>query len=310
MSAVSNVLSQLKQRRLWPVAILLVAALVAVPFALAKDPEQAPPAPAPVAQDGEDVLASQPIVTPAAATAARRKVLGTAKNPFGFAETETGSGAPADSATVAKADDAKTTTTVTDTASTPTGQSPATGGSSPGVAPAPTTPGTPTKPAKTYDKYDLTVRFGDSEGGSSKMTLKRLQPLPKTDLPALIYLGVSKDGKRAIFLLEQGVQVVGDGECDPTPEDCETLRLRAGETEFLDVVDETGATTAQYQLDLVKIHKGKTASASKATASSKAGRELLADRGRVPFRFDADSGTLERRPGVVGDVARTTASLG
>ena len=38
------------------------------------------------------------------------------------------------------------------------------------------------------------------------MTLKRLQPLPKSDLPALIYLGVSKDGKSAKFLLEQGVR--------------------------------------------------------------------------------------------------------
>ena len=89
----------------------------------------------------------------------------------------------------------------------------------------------------------------------------------------------------------------------PTPEDCETLRLRAGETEFFDVVDETGNITAQYQLDLVKIHKGETASASKAAASSKAGRELLAERARLPFRFDVDSGTLERRPGAAGDVA-------
>ena len=76
------------------------------------------------------------------------------------------------------------------------------------------------------------------------------------------------------------------------------------------MVDEAGAPTAQYQLDLLKIHKGKTASAAKASASSKAGRELLAGRDRVPFRFDVGSGTLERRPGVVGDVARTAASLG
>ena len=72
----------------------------------------------------------------------------------------------------------------------------------------------------------------------------------------------------------------------------------------------TGSTTAQYQLDLVKIHKGTTASAAKASASLKAGRKLLAERGRLPFRFDVDSGTLERRSGVVGDVARSTASIG
>ena len=72
--------------------------------------------------------------------------------------------------------------------------------------------------AKTYDKYDLTVRFGASDSGDLKrMTLPRLQPLPKDELPALIYLGVSKDGKSAMFLLEKGVEAVGDGDCDPTP---------------------------------------------------------------------------------------------
>jgi hypothetical protein len=308
MSAMSNVLRQLKQRRLWPVAILLVAALAAIPLALAKEPEPAPPAPAPLADEGDDILASQPIVTPAteADRAARRKVLGTAKNPFGVVETETGSAAAVDSAGANQADDTTTTTTKSPSSDAPSAPAPG------GGTVAPTSPATPADPAptrKAYDRYDLTVRFGDSSASPTRSTLKRLQPLPDAELPALIYLGVYKDGKSAIFLLEKGVEAVGDGECEPSPQACETLRLAAGETEFLDVVDETGAVTAQYQLDLVKIHKGETASASKASASSKAGRELLAERARLPFRFDVDSGTLERRPGVVGDVARSTASL-
>ena len=304
MSVISNIGRQLRERRLWPAAILLVAALVAVPVVLAKDPETPPPVA--VVETEADSVTEEPIVTMASVDAVNeRKVLGKAKNPFGMPKQPetTPTDQPSDS--VLPQDTDKGTTGGTGGSTT---TPPSTG---PGVAPGvPVAPTTPTTPAKSYDKYDLTVRFGDSASSPSKMTLKRLQPLPKSDLPALIYLGVSKDGKSAMFLLEQGVEVVGDGECDPTPEDCETLRLRAGETEFLDVVDETGNTTAQYQLDLVKIHKGETASASKASASSKAGRELLAERARLPFRFDVDSGTLERRPGVVGDVARSTASLG
>jgi hypothetical protein len=308
MSFFSNIGRQLVERRLWPVAILLVAALAAVPVVLAKDPAT-PPATAVAEAEGENVLAEAPIVTPASIDAVNsRKVLGKAKNPFGMPKPPKTAPSDKPSASVLPQDEKDPGKGTGSTGSTP----PSSGGTTSPVAPvAPTTPTTPAEPAKTYDKYDLTVRFGESAGAPSKMTLKRLQPLPNDEkLPALIYLGVSGNGKEAIFLLEQGVEVVGDGECDPTPDACETLRLAAGETEFLDVVDETGATTAQYQLDLVKIHKGKTASASKATASSQAGRELLADRGRVPFRFDADSGTLERRPGVVADVARTTASLG
>ena len=305
MSFISNIGRQLVERRLWPVAALLVAALVAVPVVLAKDPETPPAEPVtPVAE--KSALEQDPIVSMASIDQVNdRRVLGKAKNPFGMPKQPNSSPSDEPSESVLPEDQADSPSGGSDPGTTPPS------GGAPVVTPGvPVGPSQPTKPAKTYEKYDLTVRFGDSASTPSRMTLNRLQPLPKTDLPALIYLGVSKDGKSALFLLEQGVEVVGDGECDPTPEDCETLRLKAGETEFLDVVDATGNTTAQYQLDLLKIHKGETASASKASASSKAGRDLLAERGRLPFRFDVDSGTLERRSGVVGDVARATASIG
>ena len=147
------------------------------------------------------------------------------------------------------------------------------------------------------------------------MTLPRLQPLPKDDLPAVIYLGVTQGRQvRHLPAREGRLRPSATATATPTPEDCETLRLRVGETEFLDVVDEQGNVTSQYQLDLVKIHKATTSSAAAATASSKRGRELLARRasssGRPAYRFDASSGTLERRAGAVGAVARTTASIG
>lgn len=83
MSPVQNVWRQLVQRRLWPVAIVLVAGLLAVPVLLASDPEPVPAPPAPVAQT-DDELAVRPIVSMASAeqAAARHRVLGTAKNPF------------------------------------------------------------------------------------------------------------------------------------------------------------------------------------------------------------------------------------
>ena len=101
---------------------------------------------------------------------------------------------------------------------------------------------TPTEPGpapKSYDKYDLTVRFGASDTGDLKrMTLPRLQPLPKDDLPVVIYLGVSKDGKSAHVPAGEGRGGRRRRRLRPDPEDCETLRLGVGETEFLDVTDE------------------------------------------------------------------------
>jgi hypothetical protein len=298
MSAITNVWRQLVQRRLWPVAILLVAALAAVPLALAAQPDPAAPAPAVQTDSGETALATQPIVAQAAVSdrSKRRKVLGTRKNPFGLPPKDTGSASPADSTGSTKADETQPAETG--------GSAPSTGGVTPGSGVAPSAPSTPVAPAprpKTYDMYELTVRFGDATASSQRQTLKRLQPLPSAESPVLIYLGVLKDGKTAVFLLDHGVEAVGDGVCKPGPEECETIRLKAGETEFLDVKDETGAVSAQYQLDLIKIHKSSTASAARATASSKAGRRLLKSRvageGPTGYRWDSAAGALERRPG-------------
>lgn len=318
MSALTNVWSQLVQRRLWPVAILLIAALAAVPLALAKESEPTVPA-APATADkpsGESALAVEPIV--AQATAAdrtkRRKVLGSRKNPFGVADTEQSGSAAAPNSN-------GTTTSVTqsgnDTGST--GASPGPSGvvvfgPSPGGS-APTAPAAPQPAPKKYAVQELTVRFGSSDNAPERQSLKRLQPLPSAEEPVLIYLGVLNDGKTAVFLVDHGVNAVGDGDCKPSPEECDTLRLREGETEFLDVTDETGAVTAQYQLDLVQIHKGTTASASKAKASSKAGRRLLKARvagdGPTGYRWDASSGALQRKPdrALRATFGRATVSL-
>jgi hypothetical protein len=323
MSAITNVWRQLVQRRLWPVAILLIAALAAVPLALAQQPEPAAPAPTPPAGSGETALATQPIV--AQATAAdrgkRRKVLGSPKNPFGVADDATGSAEPPDSdgsTTAQEPTPVQTGGSGSDGGSAPTSGSstPPSGGGGATVSPAPTTPAVPKPEPKQYDMYDLTVRFGDSTAGTERKTLKRLQPLPSAAAPVLIYMGVMRDGKTAVFLVDHGISAVGDGDCTPTPETCETILLRAGDTEFLDVKDAAGEVTAQYQLDLIKIHKSTTASAARAHASSKSGRRLLKARvssaGPTGYRWDAAAGALARKPAAAraATVVAATAGLG
>ena len=270
MSAITNVLRQLKERRLWPVAILLVAGLAAVPVVLAKEPAAPVPAPPTTADNGaEDVLASQPIVAAAAPSdrAKRRKVLGSKKNPFAVGTTESASDTPASSDGSNTADDPQSGS-----------QTPSTGGTSTPSTGSPTTPtttpGTPASPPKTYAPGSLTVRFSDGTM-STRKTVKKLQPLPSTESPVLIYLGLSRDGKSAIFLVDEGVEAVGDGDCNPAPDKCETVKLKAGETEFLDVKDETGNTTGQFQVDLIKIHK---ASASSARANGSQATRVKASR--------------------------------
>ena len=280
MSAITNVWRQLVQRRLWPVAIVLIAALAAVPLTLAKQPEPAAPAPSPApaaeADSQDALLAAEPIVAKGAAvdTAKRHKVVGKAKNPFGVAKP---AGSGSDAAPNSKGSVVtKTRSKDDDAPSTGSGGgTPSTGTSTP-TQPAPAAPVTPAAPQpkpKTYAPQELTVRFGSDE--SKRQSLKRLQALPSEESPVLIYLGLLKDGKTAEFLVGDGVVPVGDGECRPSPEECETVRMRAGETEFFDVKDATGNVVEEYQLDLLKVHRGGGASASKAKASVKAATRLV-----------------------------------
>jgi hypothetical protein len=310
MSAITNVWRQLVQRRLWPVAILLIAALAAVPLVLAEAPE--PPAPTPAPADasaaGDAALALQPIVAQASAAdrAKRRKVLGSRKNPFGLPKSEESGSAAPPSSTGSTTAQEPSSPAPSDSGATPPGSggSPATG--VPATPPA--SDPTPEPAPRKYAVHELTVRFGDAASGDLKRrSLERLQPLPSAEEPVLIYLGVLDDGKTAVFLVDHGIAAIGDGDCSPGPETCATIGLRAGDTEFLDVKDETGAVTAQYQLDLIKIHKSTTASAARAQASSKVGRRLLKARvaaaGPTGYRWDAAAGGLERRP---AGVLRTT----
>jgi hypothetical protein len=316
MSVINDTWRFLAQRRLWPVAILLIAAAVAVPKLLASEPTAAPAPPAAtVKSDQASVLAVEPIVAPAsdADRKGRRHVLGSAKNPFKPKATPTPAPKPAKTA-------ATNTAATTQSATGP-------GGTTGGSTPAATTPVTPAPAKKKYELNELTVRFGPSEDTARppRKDVKRLQALPSSEEPVLIYLGVLKDKKTAVFLVDSGIIAQGDGTCMPSRTTCETIHLKEGETEFLDVPGEvTDATeadippAAQYQLDVIKIRKKDTTNAKQAKQSlarvSKSGRKILKARiagdGPLRYRYDERSGRLEKLShkaykAVVAKAART-----
>jgi len=296
MSVLNDTWRFLAQRRLWPVAILLIAAAAAVPMLLSENPP--PPAAAPVVAvkaDKDAVLAEDPIVTAAADgdRSGRRHVLGSRKDPFKPQATPT----PVPKPKAVKVAD--------------TGASTTSGGSSPttGASPAPLT-GTPVIPApkKKYELYELTVRFGASDGQQPpRKDVKRLQALPSNDDPVLIYLGVLDDKKTAVFMLDSGIVAQGDGTCRPSRTTCETIHIREGETEFFDVPGEDGVVSEdgsgqQYELDVLKIRKTSTTDAKKAqkarTSVSPKGRMILRARvagdGPLRYRYDAKTGRLQK----------------
>jgi hypothetical protein len=253
MNVLTTTWRQLVSRRLWPVALLLVAALVAVPVLLKKDPEPlVPAAPATSEAPAENAKAdadafTEPVVSKASTSdrSRRRRVLGSRKDPF-------------EPAPVKKAKKTKTKTQSTDDhTTTPADPAPV---SPPTSSPAPSTPvaPAPTPKKKVYKKGSLIVRFGEATGSPLKrINLQELGGLPNDEdkEPLLVYTGLVDHGHKAQFLLDASLDATGDATCRPHPSNCEQIELAAGETEFLDVIDpESGDAIAQYELDVVKIN--------------------------------------------------------
>jgi hypothetical protein len=255
MNVITSTWRQLVRRRLWPVALLLLAALAAVPMLLVREAETpAPGRPLALKVEPDDTIA-EPVV--AAATpeerSRRRRVLGVRKDPFRPAPAEK-----------PKAVEAKTSASepkqATEHKSVSLPEPVTTGGG--GAVPAPTAPIAPAEPKRYYSPGTIIVRLGDPESGDGKrFAVKKLEPVPSADEPLLIYVGLTKNGKRAKFLVDASVEVDGDAVCKPHPSNCEQIELSVGETEFLDVVDPEAAeddenrVTAQFQLDLVDIKR-------------------------------------------------------
>ena len=292
MNALADPFKQLVERKLWPLALLLVAALVAVPLLLSEKPADTSPLPlattgVPAGQGETESVVS---LADANETDKLRAVLGSRKDPFRPAQFHR---VPKDETLTQGAGQA----TVVD----PTGSS---GGSSGGstapsgspVVDTPTetpVPAAPTPAPKTYELYSLEVRFGPTDGELVSRNVKRLTGLPGGS-PALLYLGLMPDHKTAVFLVDAGVNVLGDGECDPSPDNCQTLTLEKGETEFINRGDE------QWELDLIDIHVKKTTDAKAArkarAAEARNGRKLARRMGArsSAYRYDASQGTLQR----------------
>ena len=253
MNAVNTIWRQLVRSKLWPVALLLLAALVAIPMLLAREPATPEPmAPLAVNTEADDSIA-EPIVAKVTPEdrSRRRRVLGVRKDPFRPAPVK-----------VAKVDEPEIPEApATELPATPVGGGTGTG-----------TGGQPAEKPVFYAPGTIIVRFGDATNNElQRFAIPKLGPVPDDEFPLLVYMGLTKNGKKAKFLVDAAIEADGDGECKPHPSICEVIELAVGETEFLDVInpettdeesseDETDTETepeviATFQLDLVDIKR-------------------------------------------------------
>jgi hypothetical protein len=327
MSFLKNVLHDLIEKRLWPVAIALVVALIAVPIVLGggSDAGRGDVAAAPTPANG---AAGAPAATRDAVVSLEQQTAGGSIDRGGkvrdpFVQHHL----PKVQTTVTTAVD--TTKNLADTLSgggssgsgSDTSSGSGTPSSTPTTPPADTPkPDTTKQPDTTAaDLYRVKLKFGEAGAEKTYNNVARLTPLPSSDNPFFVYLGLKDDQKTAIFLVDADSVPTGDGTCKPSKADCAQIELKAGDMEYFDLQSGT-AGVVQYQLELVGVRKGKaatTASAAKAHArESKAGREYLrqvvADDPTILSSWDYSSklGLLrEKAPAVSGDVANVPAAV-
>jgi hypothetical protein len=236
MSFARNILRDLVDRKLWPIALLMVIAIVAIPVLLgggsktAADEESLPVAPATAANASSAVeLLGPPSV---------RKRAGKVVDPFRRRKA-------------AEPNSTTTTTPAEDTSSAGT-TAPGTGGAA-----------APQKSAPSPFVYRTTVRFGASDSAKARR-ISRLTPLGSLLDPAALFLGIEADGKHALFLLGADTKSVGEASC--REKTCRVISLSVGETQILDVTPKDAAP-AQFELKVTKIKHQKLATATKAAGA-------------------------------------------
>lgn len=306
MTLLRNIWSDLVDKRLWPAALALVIALVAIPVVIggggpsASIPVQAPTPASPTALGVSAAGAANAAVTLETASAGRRNHAGAVHNPFvqKFRPSVKTPGSAA--ATGAPA----TPVTTGGGAASPVGSAPTGGTGSTPVSPS--TPGAgPTKPAPVKDVWRVNLRFGEAGNQHVHHNVPRLTPLPSSTDPFFVFLGVLSDGKTAVFLISSDATATGDGKCKPTPAQCDTIEMRAGDTEFFDVTQGT-AGVVQYELDLLKVAHDKVrgAAARAARRTSAGGRDVIhelkaeGDRSLGRYIYSYRRGVLVRRHGL------------
>ncbi len=279
MSFFQNLWRDLVDKRLWPVAIVLVLVAIAVPFLIGGG------------SSSEDVAdAGAAVTAPAADTPGEVTVIvtpdekprdrsGKSRDPFKplvFAKVPKAAAAatPAKAATGVTSSAGSKPSTASPQAKTPTPATvtptktptkttrPKTTKPKPtSTKPKPTkTPATPTRTSPTAYKLKTGIQRTGAKTETIRTGLRPGASLPSKNFVLLSFLGVRRDGRTASFHVSEDVRVVGkDRKCSQgTAAHCRTLELRPGDDVRLDYTSPGGGGVKSYRFRIVSVSEVKS----------------------------------------------------
>ena len=262
----------LRAKRLWPVAVALALAIVAIPILLTKSAAQ-PPVAEPVASSPQpgDRVAVDLDGGDAASSGA-----GSALDKFDEGDPFTPPGGIADNGSGS------------DTAASAAG--PSDGGGGGGVDdPAPdSSPGRPvaappvTRTETNAYEYVADVTFWSGNRRRKIRGLRKLDMLPNQSAPVLIFMGASKEGGNAVFLVDSTLKAAGEGHCTPSPANCAYVHVGPGSEHAFST--EEGDT---YRMRVDEIRRVKVKSgAARTSARAATGAPAAVRRFELPSLAD------------------------
>ena len=343
MKLIRGMLTDLRERQILPAVVLLVLLAFAVPIgaSIILSKVTTPPV-TPVASGSVKIPAGLP--SPANELAVLNGTPpksvtrhGTPADPFGGSGSSSGSGSGSGSTkpttpTPPPAVHTTTTVTVTHTAvathtETRTQTTTATHTKTAPAKTTTTTSSTTTSASKTTtgsgspltgpaslssdQAYTVTLNTKDAQGVHVLTNVVRLAPLPAAQSPEVVFLGVLKGGKKAVFLFANPVNFNGpaDETCLPAPADCQIIELGPGQGMKLAPASNT-ALIATFTFAVGSISAKSYSSASDAlnarNSTSSSGQTLLPLIGSTEltdFHFDSALGALSFKSGATGSGA-------
>jgi hypothetical protein len=277
-----GIVGELREKRLWPVAVALLVAIVALPVVLSKSASSTPVASVPQPTPPPSAATSLPAVS-VQSTPAQSRLNGRARDPFaqqGVGKTATTASVTATAATAVSAASSAaartasggTSAATTSGTTTPTTTTPVT--ITPNAKPTPTTAA-----LSATESYHVTLAITNAAGGLDTIdSLERLSVLPSAQRPLLVELGALQGGHRVLFVVQPGTVVSGPGTCTPGPIDCEILSLGQDQTEGLATQSPTGlVSVAMFAVTGISTDRHSSAAAADRArrSESAAGRALL-----------------------------------
>jgi len=286
-----DIWADLKAKRLAPVAAGLAVAVVAMPALMLKGEEAPSASPLPIvaapAADGAEVELAEELAEGGSKLDSYK-----AHDPFdGLIKPQADAGvsgtavAPTDSAggeagkDVAKLLSGGGSPTPSSGVDSPSDSGGSGGGLTTGGG-GDTPPVVIRRPGARYT-YELDVKFGRPGREDRYPHLSRMSFLPSAKVPAMMFMGVPVDAKRALFFVHPNLSHAGEGDCIPSKTNCTFLELKIGREHFLSVGD------YEYRIKLLGIQRVKLNDAQ--TQKRKTTGTHRSSRGDAPPESDGET---------------------